>query len=186
MRPDAAVFWCSRQCPHVLPVIAKKALSPETLSFDLARLPCRAALMITADGRQHVMLRNAHRDLQLVVEGAEVLRPVRLSVDAIWPADRMRQHLNALECLNAFHATGQFPDRLFPPEARASRLRFVLQALDGSLGGASHRQIAMALLARQRVQADWTDPRNHLRDRIRRAVRRGHMLMDRGYRDFLV
>ncbi|MBA1145095.1 DNA -binding domain-containing protein [Mesorhizobium neociceri] len=72
------------------------------------------------------------------------------------------------------------------PEARASRLRFVLQALDGSLGGASHRQIAMALLAQQRVQADWTDPRNHLRDRIRRAVRRGHMLMDRGYRDFLV
>lgn len=180
------MFWCSRQCPHVLPVIAEEALSPETLSFDLAALPCRATLVITADARQHVMLRNAHRNLQLVVEGAEVLRPVRLSVDAIWPADRMRQHLNALECLNALHATGQLPDRLFPPEARASRLRFVLQALDGSLGGASHRQIARALLGRQRVQADWTDPRNHLRDRIRRAVRRGHMLMDRGYQDFLV
>ncbi|PBB39785.1 hypothetical protein CK221_03040 [Mesorhizobium sp. WSM3868] len=141
--------------------------------------------MITEDGRQHVMLRNAHRHLQLVVDGAEILRPVRLSVDAIWPTDRIRQHLNALECLNALHATGQFPDRLFPPEARASRLRFVLQALDGSLGGASHREIARALLGRQRVQADWTDPHNHLRDRIRRAVRRGHMLMNRGYQDFL-
>ncbi|WP_244749626.1 DNA -binding domain-containing protein [Mesorhizobium sp. L-2-11] len=160
-------------------------MSPETLSFDLAALPCRVAIVTTADDRQHVVLRNAHRDLQLVVEGADVLCPVRLSVDAIWPPDRMRQHLNALECLNALHSTGQLPDRLFPPEARASRLRFVLQALDGSLGGASHRQIAMALLGRQRVRADWTDPRNHLRDRIRRAVRRGHMLMDRGYRDFL-
>ncbi|MGX8009731.1 DNA -binding domain-containing protein [Mesorhizobium sp. ORM8.1] len=88
-------------------------------------------------------------------------------------------------CLNALHATGQLPDRLFPLEARASRLRFVLQALDGSLGGASHRKIARALLGRQRVQADWTDPRNHVADRIRGAVRRGHILMDRGYRDFL-
>lgn len=179
------MFWCSRQCPHVLPVIAEKALSPETLSFDLATLPCRAKLVITADGRQHVMLRDAHRDLQLVVGGADVLRPVRLSVDAIWLADRTRQHLNALECLNALYATGQLPHRLFPPEARAGRLRFVLQALDGSLGGASHREIATALLGQQRVQADWTDPRNHLRDRIRRAVWRGQMLMDRGYRDFL-
>ncbi|WP_245435049.1 DUF2285 domain-containing protein [Mesorhizobium sp. WSM3879] len=160
-------------------------MSPETLLFDLAAMPCRAALVITADGRQHVMLRNAHRDLQLVVEGADVLRPVRLSVDAIWPADRMRQQLNAFECLNALHATGQLPARLFPPEARASRLRFVLQALDGSLAGASHREIARALLDQQRVQADWTDPRNHLRDRIRRAVRRGHMLMGHGYQDFL-
>ncbi|WP_245418874.1 DUF2285 domain-containing protein [Mesorhizobium sp. WSM3864] len=160
-------------------------MSPETLSFDLAALPCRAAIVITEDGRQHVVLRNAHRHLQLVVEGAEILRPVRLSVDAIWPADRIRQHLNALECLNALQATGQFPDTLFPAEARASRLRFVLQALDGSLVGASHREIARALLGRQRVQADWTDPRNHLRDRIRRAVRRGHMLMDHGYQDFL-
>lgn len=97
----------------------------------------------------------------------------------------MRQQLTAFECLNALHATGQLSDRLFPPEARASRLRFVLQALDGSLSGASHREIATAMLGRQRVQADWTDPRNHLRDRIRRAVRRGHMLMDRGYQHFL-
>ncbi|MDZ5698674.1 DNA -binding domain-containing protein [Chelativorans sp. M5D2P16] len=91
-----------------------------------------------------------------------------------------------LECLNALHATEQLPDRLFPPEARGNRLRFVLQALDGSLAGASHREIATALLGKQRVQADWTDPGDHLRDRIRRAIRRGHMLMNRGYRDFLV
>lgn len=61
-----------------------------------------------------------------------------------------------------------------------------LMALDGSLAGASHREIATALLGEQRVQSDWTDPGDHLLDRIRRTVRRGHMLMNRGYRDFLV
>ncbi|WP_394890084.1 DNA -binding domain-containing protein [Mesorhizobium sp. AaZ16] len=41
---------------------------------------------------------------------------------------------------------------LFPPETRGRRLRFVLQALDGSLTGASHREIAEALIDEPRVQ----------------------------------
>lgn len=138
-----------------------------------------------ADGRQHVLLRDSHRDLQLVVEGAGVLLPVQLHVDAIWPADRLRHRMNGLECLNTLCTTGQIPERLFPPEARGSRLRLVLQALDGSLAGASQREIATALMGRQRVQADWTDPGDHLRDRVRRAIRRGRVLMNCCYRDFL-
>ncbi|WP_244271614.1 DNA -binding domain-containing protein [Stappia indica] len=93
--------------------------------------------------------------------------------------------MNGLECLNTLCTTGQLPERLFPPEARGSRLRLVLQALDGSLAGASQREIATALMGRQRVQADWTDPGDHLRDRIRRAIRRGRVLMNCNYRDFL-
>ncbi|WP_287115684.1 DUF2285 domain-containing protein [Mesorhizobium sp.] len=62
---------------------------------------------------------------------------------------------------------------------------FVLQALDGSLAAAPHREIAEALIGGCRAMADWKDPRDHLRDRIRRAVHRGHALMNGGYRDFL-
>ncbi|ESY91657.1 DUF2285 domain-containing protein [Mesorhizobium sp. LNHC209A00] len=61
----------------------------------------------------------------------------------------------------------------------------LLQALDGSLAGASHREIAEALIGKLRVQDDWKDPRDHLRDRIRRAIRRGHALMNGGYRAFV-
>lgn len=180
------MFWCSRQCLHVLPVIAEQArFSSARSSCDPAALPCRVVILITADGRQHVLLRDSHRDLQLVVEGASVLGPVQLHVDAIWPANRLRHRMNGLECLNTLCATGQLPDRLFPPEARGSRLRLVLQALDGSLAGASQREIATALMGRQRVQADWTDPGDHLRDRVRRAIRRGRVLMNCSYRDFL-
>ncbi|MEV8644897.1 DUF2285 domain-containing protein [Mesorhizobium ciceri] len=78
------------------------------------------------------------------------------------------------------------PARLFPPEKRGLRLTFVLRALDGSLAGASHRELAEALIGQRRVHADWRDPRDHLRDRIRRAVTRGRALMHGGYRDFLL
>ena len=94
--------------------------------------------------------------------------------------------MNGLECLNVLGSTGQLPERLFPPESRGVRLRHVLLALDASTDGASHREIATALVGRQRVQADWADPGDHLRDQIRRAVRRGRALMNGGFRDFLV
>ncbi|MGT2466519.1 DNA -binding domain-containing protein [Mesorhizobium atlanticum] len=46
--------------------------------------------------------------------------------------------------------------------------------------------IATALFGHARVQADWNDPGDHLRDRIRRAVRRGQQLMNGEYRRLLV
>ncbi|MER8798082.1 DUF2285 domain-containing protein [Mesorhizobium sp. M0984] len=55
----------------------------------------------------------------------------------------------------------------------ASRVRQCQRATVVRKGGASHREIADALIAQRRVHAGWRDPRDHLRDRIRRAVSRG-------------
>lgn len=123
--------------------------------------------------------------MQLVVSGVSVLLSVHLHTDAIWPAEQLRYRLWGLECLNSLMALGRPPKTLFPPEARSRRLRFVLQALDGSLAGASQREIAEKLIGKPQVQADWKDPRDHLRDRIRRAIHRGHALMNGGYQDLL-
>lgn len=184
---DAAIFWCSRRCPYVLPVVAEQVSSSSTTPpFDLAKLPCRKTVLLAGDGRQHVLLRHADRHVQLVVSGASVLLPVRLHINAILPAGQLKHRLWALECLNSLTAHRRLPKTLFLPEARGRRLRFVLQALDGSLDGASHRDIAEALIGGPRVQTDWTDPRDHLRDHIRRAVHRGRALTNGGYRDFLV
>ncbi|MGX7877177.1 DUF2285 domain-containing protein [Mesorhizobium sp. ORM6] len=114
------------------------------------------------------------------------MHPVCLRTEAIWPATLSKHRLRALECLNGLNRGQQLPDRLFPSEKRGPRLTFVLRALDGSLVGASHRELAEALIGQHRVHADWTDPRDHLRDRIRRAVSRGRTLMHGGYRDFLL
>jgi hypothetical protein len=57
----------------------------------------------------------------------------------------------------------------------------IIRALDGSLLGLSQRDIATALVGAERVEADWSDPGQHLRDQVRRAVRCGHELMNGGY-----
>nr|WP_245452149.1 DUF2285 domain-containing protein [Mesorhizobium waimense] len=166
--------------------VSNYAQQPSASPFDLTALSCRATVLLRPDESQHVHLRTAAHSLQLAVSGADILRPVCLRAEAIWPAALLKHRLWALECLNALCLDGEPPTRLFPPETRCTRLAFVLRALDGSLAGASHREIAEALIGKGRVRADWNDPRDHLRDRIRRAVSRDRALMNGGYRDFLV
>ncbi|WP_404926432.1 DUF2285 domain-containing protein [Mesorhizobium sp. ORM16] len=171
----------------MLPVIAEQLSTwSATGPFELSALPCRATVLLAPDKSQHVLLRNAEHTLQLAVSGADILRPVCLRTEAIWPATLSKQRLRALEYLNALNLDQHLPARLLPPEKRGPRLSFVLRALHGSLAGASHRELAEALIGQRRVHADWRDPRDHLRDRIRRAVSRGRALMQGGYRDFLL
>ncbi|MCT7378245.1 DUF2285 domain-containing protein [Chelativorans sp. EGI FJ00035] len=160
--------------------------SSATDAIDLGRLPCDAAVVLEPEGRQHVLLHEDERHLQLSLTQGNLLRPARLLTDAVAPPDRARHHLKALGCLNDLHTRGRLSARYFPVEPRHARLRFVLRALDGALAGASHRDIAVALFGHARVRADWSDPGDHLRDRVRRAIKRGYALMNGGYRRFLL
>ena len=60
-----------------------------------------------------------------------------------------------------------------------------LQALDGRLCGASHRQIAEIVWGDEIVAKDWHAD-GDLRARVRRIVRRGQALANGGYRDLLL
>lgn len=148
-------------------------------------LRCSKTVVETAEELRHVLLKDGAGRLQLAVSGADFYPPVQLFSEALWSSERASYRLRALERLNAIRAGAGFPARLFPADARGHRLRFVLRALDGSLAGASHREIAEVLIGQGRVDADWSDPGEHLRDRIRRAVRRGHILLNGGYKVFL-
>jgi hypothetical protein len=170
----------------VLPTIAlPSGLRCGTDGFTLSEVPCRTALLLTPDGRQQLLFTEAGHALQLSVTGSSLLQPVRLLTDAVLPPGHLRARLVALECLAGISGRGRFPDRL-AIEPRSRRLRLVLQALDGWLAGAPYREIAVALFGEARVEADWGDPRDHLRDQVRRAVRRGRELMRGGYRKLLL
>lgn len=180
----ATVFWRPEACPHVLPVTAVVAAS--TAPFSLAELRHPTALLVLPDGTQHLLARDSSRSLQLAVRGSSLLEPVSLRTDAIFEARHVRARLTALEGLNALISKQSLPDHLFPIDPRSRRLRHVLQALDGFLAGATYRDIAVALFGEARVLADWSDPRRHLFDQVRRAVWRGRHLMNGGYRSFLI
>ncbi|UVK48687.1 hypothetical protein BPNPMPFG_007123 (plasmid) [Mesorhizobium sp. AR07] len=80
---------------------------------DGAAMPCN--VLLAGDGCQHVLLRHADRHLQLAVSGARITQPVRLHIDAIWPALQLNTASGLLNASTVSHG---------PPEARGRRLRF--------------------------------------------------------------
>lgn len=137
------------------------------------------------DRIQHIRLQGEVGHIQLANDGTDIRRADIVQVNALWPMHQLRRRLRALEFLNTFMTVGQPSAQLSSPDRPSRRLRLVLRALDGSLAGLSHRDIAKALFGEERVRVDWSDPGDHLRDQIRRAVRRGRALMNGGYLDFL-
>lgn len=70
-----------------------------------------------------------------------------------------------------------------PPRSAMVHMR-ALQALDGTLAGASQREIATVLFGEQDVAARWS-PDGELRAQVRYLVRRGTALMAGEYRNLL-
>ncbi|MER8752765.1 DUF2285 domain-containing protein [Mesorhizobium sp. M1050] len=120
--------------------------------FDLTALPCRTSVLLTGDAA----------NIFCCGAPTSISRLSCLALAFCCPSDSISTRSSlppsrstAAECLNSLSAHGLLPKRLFPPEARGLHLRFALQPLDGSIGGASHREIAEALIGEPRVQADF-------------------------------
>lgn len=154
--------------------------------FHLSHVGSQISILVSADERQNVLFTEGFRNLQLAVVGGNLLKPARLTANVLWPPAEVKQRLQGLECLNALRSTGRLLPRFFPAEPRGVRLRLVLRALDGSIAGASHREIGSILFGKARVDRDWADPGDHLRDIVRRAIKRGRSLMNGGYRKLLL
>jgi hypothetical protein len=101
--------------------------------------------------------------------------------DAVLTTSEFMPRLRSLACFNDLLCAGRLLGRYFTSEPRQRRLADVLRCLDAALQGVSHRDIATAIYGPKRVGADWRDPREHLRDSVRRAIGRGRALMRGGY-----
>ncbi len=180
---SAKIFWLPSQNTGVLRMHAVPANAKlDTTLFDLRRQPCPVSLLTMPDGMQHLLFHGSGHGIQLAVSGASLLEPVYLLADSVLGGREAKSRIEALRRYNDFIAGTPFTP---PANEQTERLRQVLQALDGSLAGASNRDIAVALYGPQRVEADWNDPGENLRDRVRRAVKRGRDLMNGGYLKFL-
>jgi hypothetical protein len=181
---DAAIAWNAERVPTVLKAIAV----PPRCAFgatilDLESLSVEKTLIVDGNG-QSLILRNGARSFQLDVKGTSLTEIAVLFVDTALVTGNPAAQLRAFACLRDLRATGELLAGHFQPKRRAQRLAVVLQALDGYLAGASRRDIAVALLGRERVDRDWNDPGQQLRDYVRRAIASGIALMERGYQDF--
>lgn len=137
------------------------------------------------DQRHHVLFAQDGRSLQLEIHGRLDLSAPRLMTAALPPVNQMSAHLRSLRQLADLAEYRTLRKSLYEEAPRGARLGRALQALDGRLAGATQRDIATALFGSPRVERDWTDPRDHLRDQVRRAIHRGRALMAGGYLQLL-
>ena len=136
------------------------------------------------DGTVHIVYGTGDRSLQLCLRWIAGCGSAGLVAELPMDLRGTGPWLKALSRFARLQATGRI-DRAFPPDPRGPRLTLILRALDGSLAGKSQREIAEMLVGPERAEADWRHPGQHLRDRVRRAVRRGRALMNGGYRVLL-
>jgi len=107
-----------------------------------------------------------------------------LLADAIISADRLTASVEAIEDFNHL-LKGRFKPAGHASRAANRRLLQILRALDGRRAGASYRDIAVVLFGPERVAKDWGDDGDHLKNHVRRLVKRGEVLVNGGYRRLL-
>ena len=181
----ADVFWQRQACRQVLPLTASpQRVVGEGHYFSLDGLRCRVNIYRDGDAT-HILFSESGRSLQLEISGASDLKNSVLFTSAL-PAPKLRAaRLLAVRRLSDLMTHRCLRPSLYPPERRSARLTRVLQALDGSLAGTSHRDIGIALFGEARIDRDWHHPHNYLRDHVRRAIAYGRNLMEGGYRRLL-
>jgi hypothetical protein len=174
-------MWDPEVCSTVCRATAERA---DREGVCLHALASRFLVLYASDGVQHVLLKNSGRQLQLAVDGSDIACPVRLATTIPRIGQGATAHLWMTKCLSDLCSKGTLPN---VPHSirRCRRLRFVLQALDGSLAHASHREISCALFGENRTAAGWSAPSEYLRHTVMRAVRRGKLLMNGGYKTLL-
>ncbi|HVJ34895.1 MAG TPA: DUF2285 domain-containing protein [Terriglobia bacterium] len=152
--------------------------------MEVARLPELAAVLSSNAHLHHLLFQEERRFFQVVYEG-DLNASVKLLTSIAFEKWQSKPQLNAISCFMELCRSGKLRIKYFPAEPRGMRLAAVLRALDLSLGGASHRHIGEAIYGIERIDRDWNDPGDHLKDRVRRLVVRGRSLMAGGYRQLL-
>lgn len=183
---EADAFWCSRLARDVLHLVAQplheEGAAP---SIDLDNLKCRIVQHQSDCGIKHILFAEGGRALQVAVSGSTPWAQALL-LTPVLPMPRFSsERLFAVRRFTDLAKHGWLRPSLYPSERSAKRYAHVVTALDGWLEGRPHREIAVKLFGSSWVDRAWNDTGNHLRDRVRRAIRYGRELMDGGYRRFL-
>lgn len=151
---------------------------------NVAALPGAKQLVIDAEGSQHLRFISDQRTLSLILDGASVaIAPAHVvfHVEGFGHLEHTRDGLAALS--EFLHSTKQRENPKWT--ATCLSLRDALVALDGYGVGASYRDIATVIFGSERIKEAWRSESTALKDRIRRALKRGLALSAGGYREFL-
>jgi hypothetical protein len=183
---DTAVFWR----PELLAAIvrlrrARAGLDDPRVRFEPERWPGRRATHRDEDGL-HIIVAAAGAEHRLWLPAGDAPpegEPLEAALDLdAYTVDQAEAVLRFLKLVaDPPVPTGKRRPAGGPPPKRLAQ---TLQALDGSLAGASYRQIAAAVFGEQRVRDDW-GPTSSLKQATIYLVESARALMEGGYRGLL-
>lgn len=154
-------------------------------AFDIRQLASWATVLQPVGGHELLLLSDGAHHLQLeIMEGSLLVGPVRLHY-ALSGFREIEVKTLTLRRLVQLRRLGRFPRLLFPPEPRAIRWAAALQAYDGMMTGACHREIAEVLFGKKTVCEDWSGRSDYLRLRVQRLLHVARRMVGGGYRDLL-
>ena len=154
-------------------------------TFSLRDTPLNVFVLRDPNGMEHVRFYDAGRSIQLVCRGVSILSE---TISLYIPYAELRQSketLLTLKRLIALDRNGEFPSSLFNPHPRARHVRFALQALDGDLAGAHHREIAEAILGPEAVAEGWSGTTRYAKSQFYRYLNYGRALIEGKYLELL-
>lgn len=164
---------------------AEPAKADDPVAVDFAAIPGDLFVQPLIDGGERVLLRHEGVHLRVDLTAGTVLDgPVRPKVvlSGLWG---IGPQLLTLKRLGILARGGRLPASLQPRERRASRWARMLQALDGTEAGATHREIANTIFGLEVVRSEWRGASDHLRLKVQRLVREARRLACGGYRALL-
>jgi len=155
-----------------------------TLTFSLWRIPGRKRLL--HDGRRLTLTAEGEGNpLQLsLAPGVDdespfaVSMPAKADLSSCWLTTRRLIRELTKPTPRTSRRSASRPTRLALTHMRA------LQAVDGTLEGASHRDIGEVIFGSEAMMTRWHAD-SELRAQVRHLIRRGRALMDGGYRTLL-
>lgn len=152
---------------------------------SLGQVRCRKMLLKTGNGEQHLLLADRRRVAQVRCVGEDIrINPFALEpVIDVFPDVEHPQRL--IRILAALYRNRSFNSSHNGWTVEGMRHRDALVAFDRRLEGCSYREIAIFLYGKDVVQADWSNPNQTMKNRVIRSVKKGHRMVNGGYKKLL-
>lgn len=172
------IFWDAASLPQLLHFGSDKAGKSQHGNFDLSGISGQKSIL-RSEGVEYVVIQRAENSVRLAGTGYSLIDgpcDIKFEISGL---SGVTPQLDAIKLLARFAREKDEKPSL--EEQRNPILLSYLIALDGHLEGKTYRQIAQVIYGEDRVSDTWTSETSFMKDKVRRAVKRGVAYMEGEY-----
>ena len=182
---NADVFWSEMMFPnHVRISVTPRLPGQIDDIYEAAATHCRVRQLTDWNGMEHVLIQGDHCAIQIRCTGTSLRsdNPVKMSFDLSGPV-AMETQFNLIKQAQQAYEPQDVRELAWTQKTKL--LRNGIITLDVTEAGLGLRYAAEMIYGAVRVEAEWSDGRSAMRERLRYWRESARNLRDGGYRDFL-